>query len=132
MCLACEDQFERYLEPTMQCLLEASAVCSDPSLSTTIGEEFMTIIAELRIAIVDAYSSVTHGILLQRNTPEHIAKMRNFAVTIYQYLSSLLIGGLVSDVNSVKNIIELIIDLAFFYGNDLQPLIRQQGIAQGI
>jgi hypothetical protein len=48
----------------MQCLLEASAVCSDPALSTTIGEEFMAIIAELRIAIVDAYSSVTHGILL--------------------------------------------------------------------
>lgn len=133
LCLSCEHHFEKYLGSTMGCLQQASAVCSNVSLQNQgMGEEFLQIISELRIAIVDAYSSVTHGMLLSKNTAEHVETMKGNAIIVYNYLSALLIGGLVQNVQHVKNIIELIIDLTYLYGRDLQEIIRSQGIAPGI
>lgn len=58
ICLAIEEQFQKYYEETMQCLFSACQVTIAPPTGVSGDDESIT---KLRDAIIDAFISIVHG-----------------------------------------------------------------------
>ena len=121
ICLAIEEQFDTYLDKTMTCLFSACTLTLNPPQNFESNET----IIKLRDSIIDAFISIIHGMQTSQKGPQNERRLQSYANKILQYLEDLLaLPNLETNEEFIRNLYELYIDIAEYYGQQLRSQMR--------
>lgn len=113
ICLAIEEQFDDYLDKTMDCLFSACNLTVAPPQNFESAET----INKLRDSIIDAFISIIHGMQTAQKSSQNERRLQGYANRILMYLEELLANpNLETNEEFVRNLYELYIDIAEYYG----------------